>query len=298
MSWLIVGTVPSDEFPLMEGHCSCENGTVRVNGKAIPVARGTPALIAAATLASQELGIEPPRALLAGDTGTGRGSEEIYRYLVSTLPRLNDSLIVFHYLQPDIDWHNQILLGLQDLAEKPTLVADAGYMYVAKMSGFADSYDLFTPDVGELAFLADESAPHPFYTRGFLLQEEDKAEELVRRAYEHQNAARYLLVKGKCDLVASAKGILEKISEPCVESMEPIGGTGDTLTGILAAFIQSGRSISESATLAARSNRFIGLLSDPTPAYSVSDLLPWLADAMAEAMAPKTINNSLDVIQQ
>ena len=47
---------------------------------------------------------------------------------------------------------------------KPTLVADAGFMYVAKMSGYADAYDLFTPEAGELAILADEKAPHPFYT--------------------------------------------------------------------------------------------------------------------------------------
>ena len=82
-------------------------------------------------------------------------------------------------------------------------MADAGYMYVAKMSGYAASYDLFTPDVGELAFLADEKAPHPFYTRGFLLHEEERVPELILRAYHHENAARHLLVKGRCDRVAS-----------------------------------------------------------------------------------------------
>jgi len=46
-----------------------------------------------------------------------------------------------------------------------SLIADAGFMYAAKMSGQASKYDLFTPDVGELAFLADEEAPHLFYTR-------------------------------------------------------------------------------------------------------------------------------------
>jgi ADP-dependent NAD(P)H-hydrate dehydratase / NAD(P)H-hydrate epimerase len=49
---------------------------------------------------------------------------------------------------------------------RPILIADAGFMYAAKMSGQAACYDFFTPDVGELAFLADEMAPHPFYTRG------------------------------------------------------------------------------------------------------------------------------------
>ena len=54
---------------------------------------------------------------------------------------------------------------------------------LAKMSGFASAYDLFTPDVGEMAFLADEAAPHPSYTRGFLLQEEERVPELIQRAY-------------------------------------------------------------------------------------------------------------------
>ncbi len=285
MSWLIVGTIPDDGFPLVEAPCKFRNGVLTLGDHAVTVARGTPALIAAAVLAARELHIEPPTALVAGDTGKGQGSEKVYRHLLETLPGLSYSLLVFHYLQPDIDWHNRIFLGLQELAQRPTLTADAGYMYVAKMSGFASSYDLFTPDIGELAFLADESAPHPFYTRGFLLQEEDTAEDLIQRAYKHENAARYLLVKGKCDLVASADGILAGVSQPCVENMEPIGGTGDTLTGIAAALIQSGRPIPEAALLAAKTNRFLGLLANPTPAFSVSDLLPSLSEAMERALA-------------
>ncbi len=284
MSLLIVGTIPYDGFPLLEGRCSFESGVLAVGGHPIAVSRGTPALISAAVIAAQVLQIDPPRAMLAGDTGKGQGSEKIYRRLVKIIPELPDTLLVFHYLQPDIDWHNRILLRIEELPKRPTLVADAGYMYVAKMSGFADSYDLFTPDIGELAFLADKSAPHPFYTRGFLLQDEDKAEELVQRAYKHQNAARYLLVKGKCDLVASAEGILARICEPCVEAMEPIGGTGDTVTGIAAALIQSNRPIAEAAALAARANRLLGFLSKPTPAFSISELLPSLPNAIAMAL--------------
>ena len=63
-------------------------------------------------------------------------------------------------------------------------------MYAAKMSGQAASYDLFTPDAGELAFLADETAPHPFYTRGFILHENNKIPDLINRAYSHKNAAK------------------------------------------------------------------------------------------------------------
>lgn len=97
-------------------------------------------------------------------------------------------------------------------------------MYVAKMSGFSRFYDLFTPDVGEMDFLADEKAPHPFHTRGFLLEEEDRAVDLIRRAQKHQNAARFLLVKGYRDYVAKDGVVVDIIEEPLVESMEPNRG--------------------------------------------------------------------------
>ena len=161
MSWLIVGTVPNEGFPLVEAPCSLKNGKLTVGGDAIAVSRGTPALLAAATVAAEVLQIAPPTALLAGDTGKGRGSEEIYRHLVKIMPSLPYSLLVFHYLQPELDWHNRIFLALEDLSPRPTLVADAGYMYVAKMSGFASSYDLFTPDRGELAFLGGRIRASP-----------------------------------------------------------------------------------------------------------------------------------------
>jgi len=231
-------------------------------------------------LTAQALGIEPPSALLCGDIGRGDGSRRIYEYLVREIPDCPNDLFVFHYLQPDVDWHNRILCRLEELPTTPILIADAGYMYVAKMSGFAASYDLFTPDAGEVAFLADESAPHPFYTRGFLLQEDDRVPELIQRAYQHENAARHLLVKGRCDYAASADGILAKICDPCVEAMEPIGGTGDSLTGIASALVQGGRSLAEASVQAAYVNRFLGLISSPTPAFSVADLLPALPRAL------------------
>jgi hypothetical protein len=61
-------------------------------------------------------------------------------------------------------------------------------MYVAKMSGQASQYDLFTL-MWELAFLADEEAPHPFYTRGFILHEDNPPPDLISRAYTFDNAA-------------------------------------------------------------------------------------------------------------
>jgi len=64
--------------------------------------------------------------------------------------------------------------------------------------------------------------------------------------------------------------------------MEPIGGTGYTVTGLAAALIQGGCHIAEAAATAARVNRVMGLLSNPTPACSAYDLLQRLEEAMIE----------------
>jgi len=287
MRWLIVGTVPRDDFPLYEGPCRPASGRLQLGVHSVAVKRGTPALLAAACSAAETLGVAPPEVLLAGDIGRGQGSARIYEHLTRSFEFSSVDLMVFHYLQPDVDWHNRVYMAMEEKETWPLLIADAGFMYVAKMSGFAESYDLFTPDVGEMAFLADEEAPHPFYTRGFILQEEERAPELIARAYAHGNAARNLLVKGSCDLVASRDGILERICDPVVEAMEPIGGTGDTLTGLVSALVAAGHSIVRSCALAARANRLMGALADPTPAFSVADLLPSLPQALTRALSEK-----------
>lgn len=281
MSWLIVGTVPRDDFPLIHDQAIIDLDGIVVAEQRISIARGTPALVAATCMASSILGGEPPDVLLCGDTGRGGGSTQIYRYLVESGVDLSVySGITFHYLQPDVDWHNRILLAVEALSVKPLLLADAGYMYVAKMSGYAESYDLFTPDAGELAFLADERAPHPFYTRGFLLHEENHVPDLIDRAVSQGNAARNLLVKGKADVVVSNGKIVASISDPCIETMEPIGGTGDSLVGLVTALVSAGMPIGAACVRAARINRYMGFYANPTPAFSISDLLKFLPQSM------------------
>ena len=34
---------------------------------------------------------------------------------------------VFHYLQPDVDWHNRVLFAVQEMQPRPLLIADAGF---------------------------------------------------------------------------------------------------------------------------------------------------------------------------
>jgi len=281
----VVGTVPEEDFPLVAGSVSLVDDQMAIGETRVPVDRGTPALLGASIKAAEILGLPLPYAYLVGDTGLGRGSRRIYEHLAGSLGSTDFRAITFHYLLPDVDWHNRVLFAVEEMKRRPTLIADAGFMYAAKMSGQAESYDLSTPDAGELAFLADEEAPHPFYTRGFILHEDNKIPELIARAYEHRNASRYLLVKGARDYVASREGIVATVDHPSEEALEPIGGTGDTLTGIVSALIASGMDIPEAATLAARINRLAGHYASPTPATQVMEIIRHIPRATEEILA-------------
>ena len=297
--WLICGTVPENDFPLCMGSWRVEGDMlvpqdVRPCGDAssatipaVPVRRGTPALAATALLAAQALGDEPPAILLVGDCGDSRGSSALYSFLADwlTLPEA-DSLrgLTFHYLFPSVDGHNRILMALDERrAPRPMLIADAGFMYAAKMSGYAARWDIFTPDAGELAFLADEKAPHPFYTRGFLLAEGRDAPELARLAHEHGDSARYLLVKGRTDLVVQEGRVVGSVDTPCLPFMEPIGGTGDLVTGLLTAYAHNGMTEQDACLSAAQAARFVGEAADPTPATAVAELMPFISEGIARA---------------
>ena len=275
----VIGTVPEDDFPLLCGRAELCSSGLRVEERDIDVNRGTPALLAAACLMLQTLGQEPPLAFLVGDTGLGHGSRRLYAYLAKHLADHAPNSMAFHYLQPDVDGHGRVLMAVQDLKIRPKLIADAGFMYAAKMSGQSPEYDLFTPDAGELAFLADEKAPHPFYTRGFILSEDNKVPSLITRAYAHATAARYLLVKGRTDYIADSSGILATVDSPSSEVMEAVGGTGDTLTGVVSSLIESGLDVSRAAEMAARINRIAGSMSHPTPASQIMDLISCLPEA-------------------
>lgn len=276
----VVGTVPDDAFPLFAGPIDITGDCLLAGALTVDINRGTPALLAAALMACRFFGAEAPHAFLIGDTGRGHGSRKLYEYLEKTLPLRRYASLTFHYIQPDVDWHNRVLFAVDAMADRPVLIADAGFMYAAKMSGQAAVYDVFTPDIGELAFLADETAPHPFYTRGFIFHESHKVPELIARAYQHGNAARYLAVKGETDLVATEASIIERIADPLVPALEAIGGTGDILTGLVAALTGLGRDIRQSCTLAARISRLAGQMADPDPGTQVMDIIRQIPSAM------------------
>jgi ADP-dependent NAD(P)H-hydrate dehydratase / NAD(P)H-hydrate epimerase len=276
----IVGTVPDLSVPVLMEEAKIEFQQIVVGEIRLPINRGTPALLGAAIQACQVLGIDLPIACLAGDIGLGEGSRQLYRFLTVEIGSKNFDVIVFHYLQPDVDWHNRVIFSIEEMAKKPVLIADAGFMYAAKMSGGAESYDLFTPDIGELAFLADEEAPHPFYTRGFIIHKEHEVDKLISRAYQFENAAKYLLVKGKQDYIANKSGILKTVGYPKAEAMEAIGGTGDTLTGIVAALVDFGMNLDEASEKASKINRMAGIYANPTPATQIGEIIEQIPKAI------------------
>lgn len=278
----VVGTVPIKDFPLISGEATLNDDFLIVEGHRITINRGTPALIAASIKTALSRGNDKIYAFLVGDIGLGDGSRTLYRYLSENLPSCNFDVMTFHYLQPDSDWHNKVLFAVDEMKKRPFLIADAGFMYAAKMSGQSPEYDLFTPDAGELAFLADEEAPHPFYTRGFILHEENNAPDLISRAYKYDNAAKYLLVKGKTDYIANKKGIISQVDNPSEESMEAIGGTGDTLTGIVSALIASGMDIPDAAIMAAKVNRLAGHLAKPDPSTQIMSIIEKIPEGLFE----------------
>jgi hypothetical protein len=286
--------VPDLQFPLIHGKPRLVNGCLRINGRDVAVNRGTPALLAAAIRAAEWLNGPEIYAFLVGDIGRGDGSRALYQFLERHLSEFDFCVLTFHYLQPDVDWHNRVLFAVDAMAHRPILIADAGFMYAAKMSGQAASYDLFTPDRGELAFLADEMAPHPFYTRGFILHQHNDVPDLIRRTYKHRNGAAYLMVKGKTDYLANKEKVIASVASPAFGSMEAIGGTGDTLTGLLTVLCGSGFSRADAAIAAARANRWSGHYADPNPATQIAALIDKIPQALSKTMDEYQKENNHD----
>ena len=285
----VIGTVPVNDLPMMVGEATLDDDTIIIQNNRIRVNRGTPALLAAAIKVCQLLDQPLPTGYLIGDTGLGAGSRVLYKHLSENLRHAHFETITFHYLQPDVDWHNKVIFAVEEMENRPVLIADAGFMYAAKMSGLAGKYDLFTPDAGEMAFLADEKAPHPFYTRGFILHEDGKVPDLIKRAYMYGNGSRHLLVKGEMDYVATSDGVHAGINTPSEEALEAIGGTGDTLTGMVSALIQCKLNIIEAAIIAAKVNRLAGHYANPDPATQISEIIQYIPRALEETLDGREI---------
>jgi NAD(P)H-hydrate repair Nnr-like enzyme with NAD(P)H-hydrate dehydratase domain len=79
------------------------------------------------------------------------------------------------------------------------------------------------------------------------------------------------------------KGKIEAtISEPDVPAMEAIGGTGDSITGMVAAFTYAGLEPEEAAVIATRTNRMAGKFAEVTPATKVGQVIARFPDVFRE----------------
>lgn len=285
---LLAGAVPVEKLPLIQGKITLTESGVNIEGNDLDINRGFEAMATSAYHTCSVMGVEGPIALVAGDIGKRDGSEKVYEYIAENLPKMGVQVLTLHYIMPDLHRNKRVLKTVVEMGDaKPFLIADAGSMYVAKTGGDSQIYDLFTPDLGEVAFLADEQADHPTYTRGFIFHMEDDVPELIRRAYEAKNCPKTIFVKGSTDYVCQDGVILETISQPSIETMEPIGGTGDLITGMISGLVYAGVDPAEACIVAGMANRKAGELSNPTPATQVQDILKVLPVALEEILASR-----------
>ncbi len=279
---LIAGTVPIKDMPLTFGEVSLSGDALLVGGQRIACAQGTGAMVSAALKTTQYLKLEAPHVLLAGDIGKGNGSREILNYLIENVTRLAPDVLALHYCLPDVALMRRLYATIDKCPRKPLLIADAGSMYAAKVAGLAASFDVFTPDAAELAFLAEPSASHPAYIKFMFFNDIARMPELIKAAYAHNNAARLLLVKGAVDYIVKDGEILATVNEPDVPAMEPIGGTGDTITGMLSAFVSAGLQADEAAIITAKANRMAGKIAAVTPATRIDRIVARLPDVFSK----------------
>jgi len=271
---LIAGTIPSRDLPLTLAKVRAEGESLVIDGYRISSIQGTGAMISAALATTNYLGLEAPQVLVAGDIGQGKGSREIYEYLIKMVAELPLEVLALHYCVPDMALMRRLCQSIGECAKRPLMVADAGSMYVAKAAGIATEFDIFTPDATEMAFLADPDATHPAYISRHLFDTDiTQTPRLVADAYHHRSAARLLLVKGAVDYVVCGGDILATIVEPNVPELEAIGGTGDTITGLVSALTYARLEPHEAAIIAARTNRMAGQFAQATPATRVRQII-------------------------
>ena len=274
MMMLIAGTVPIKDLPLITGEVHAEGEYLSLRGHRILRTQGTGAMLGAALATTEYLKLDAPHALLVGDLGQGKGSREFYQYLIDRISELSPDVLALHYCLPDMALTRKLCEAVEKCKKRPIMVADAASMYSAKASGMAESFDIFTPDATEIAFLADPDATHPAYIARHLFDTDvTQTPQLAATAYQLKSAAKLLLVKGETDYIVRKGEILATVTEPSVPELEAIGGTGDTITGLISAFAYAGTELHEAAVLAARTNRMAGKLAQPTPATRVSQII-------------------------
>jgi NAD(P)H-hydrate repair Nnr-like enzyme with NAD(P)H-hydrate dehydratase domain len=212
--------------------------------------------------------------LVAGDKGEGKGTRGIFSYLLSKMSELSPDYLVVHYCLPIVSLARLLCESIDASKRDIFLIADAGGMYAAKAAKRASCFDIFTPDPSEMAFLADPEATHPAQiSKHLFTQGSENVPEQVMVAYKNNDAAKLLIVKGATDYIAENGRIVYKLDRPNVPALEPIGGTGDTVTGLVSALVYAGYKPLDAAIIAVKTNRTAGQYVNPTPATPVKEII-------------------------
>jgi NAD(P)H-hydrate repair Nnr-like enzyme with NAD(P)H-hydrate dehydratase domain len=223
--------------------------------------------------------------VVAGDLGDGGGSKLVYKFLTEEAGGLGPSTVTLHYILP---LRNEFLsfVEMADYwAKRPFLIADAGALLIAKATRVCEKFDLFTPDAGEISFLADPEAGHPAYVKSALFEvDTTEVPKLIAQAVAEKNTPRYLLVKGPTDFIVDSGNIVHTVTEPNIPVLEPIGGTGDTLTGMVSALIAGGLDPVKACLVASRANRLAGLACNPTPATKVFEIVGHIGESVGKVL--------------
>ncbi len=282
---ILAGTYPDKNPKIIEGSAGLKDGRLKIGDELVDISSGTSSMAAACASACRALGIEQPYCVMAGDTGDGGGSGKLYSYLKDEVFGLSPDIITLHYMTPLIDCMVDFGFAVEESGLDPLLVADAGGMYGAKIAGIGHIFDLFTPDKGELAFLADEDAAHPMFVNESLYDfPDDRIPELAEKVSRSGTAPDTLLVKGDTDYIVRRGKIINEVNEPNIPAMEAVGGTGDTLTGIISAFIHCGKQVDDACFLAARINRMAGKFCDIRPDTQIFALIDKIPAALESVM--------------
>ena len=281
----ICGTVPWEGFPLTSGEARFDGENLFIRDTEIPCTQGTAALVSAACVTAAHLKKSPPHVILVGDNGNGKGSRLLYDYLIKNLPAISPDVLVLHYILPVMGLMKKVCGTVAKCKKKPVMIADASAMYAAKAAGLAPFFDIFTPDLCEMAFLADANAVHPVYISRHLFSAEIlQMQELIAAAYRQKSAAKVLVVKGAIDHVVEEGKILCTLSEPDIPALEAIGGTGDTICGMIGALIDAGLNHSEAAITALKTNRNAGEYIKATPATKIRQIVQAIPHILKNSM--------------
>lgn len=285
---LICGTIPQENLPLLTGKAHFTGKHLVIGDREISCTQGTAALISAACATATLLKSSLPDVVLAGDTGHGRGSRLLYDYLIKNLSVINPDILLMHYILPVMGLMKRVCAASATCKRMPVMIADASSMYAAKAAGLALNFDIFTPDACEMAFLADPDAIHPAYISHHLFNAETaQVPELVDAAYRQKSAAGMLIVKGAMDHLVEKGKITCTISEPDIPALEAIGGTGDTISGMVCAMIAAGFSHHDAAVAALKANRKAGEIACATPATKIWQIVDAIPAALENILSSK-----------